>query len=327
MHGEEIWAVTAYFNPAGYRSRLANYRLFRSALGIPLLTVEHSISGAYELADYDADILLRVSSTDVLWQKERLLNHAFEQLPECARYVAWLDCDVMFKRGDWYASLPSILQRVAVAQCYSDLVDLGANERPEADGRRRTRNGRSVAWIYRSSRRAPSARWTTETLRAASPGGAWAARRDVIQALGLYDAMILGGGDRAFSCACFGIPDEEVTLARMKGRRAQHYRVWAEHVYSRVRGSVGVVPGTLYHLWHGPLSQRNYLKRHEDLAVAEFDPERDLRIGPSGAWEWSDEASASLRALVARYFQMRDEDAASCTRPTDSGWISESARL
>jgi hypothetical protein len=45
-----MWALTTYFNPVRYKRRLSNYRIFRSKLDIPLVTVELSFDGEFELA-------------------------------------------------------------------------------------------------------------------------------------------------------------------------------------------------------------------------------------------------------------------------------------
>ena len=37
-----LWAITCYFNPVGYRRRLENYRMFRQRLKVPLVAVELS---------------------------------------------------------------------------------------------------------------------------------------------------------------------------------------------------------------------------------------------------------------------------------------------
>src|SRR2546429_9079813 len=34
-----LWAITCYFNPMGWRRRLANYHAFRRRLSLPLITV------------------------------------------------------------------------------------------------------------------------------------------------------------------------------------------------------------------------------------------------------------------------------------------------
>ena len=66
-----MWAITSYFNPVGYRRRLSNYRTFRADLAVPLVAVELSFDGRFELTDDDADILIQLSGGAVLWQKDR----------------------------------------------------------------------------------------------------------------------------------------------------------------------------------------------------------------------------------------------------------------
>ena len=64
MTAPGLWAITSYFNPIGYRRRLANYRAFRARLSVPLLAVE--LTGP-ELTDADAEIILRVPHGAVVW--------------------------------------------------------------------------------------------------------------------------------------------------------------------------------------------------------------------------------------------------------------------
>ena len=85
-----LWAITAYFNPAGFHNRLRNYRVFRENLGAPLVAVEFSHEGRFELCATDADILLQIAGGDVMWQKERLLNLALASLPSDCTHVAWI---------------------------------------------------------------------------------------------------------------------------------------------------------------------------------------------------------------------------------------------
>src|SRR5215203_6717152 len=76
-HGAQpLWAITSYFNPMRYGRRLANYRLFREHLPLPLITVELSFGGQeeFDLREGEADVLIQLRGRDVLWQKERLLT-------------------------------------------------------------------------------------------------------------------------------------------------------------------------------------------------------------------------------------------------------------
>ena len=82
-----MWALTTYFNPVRYKRRLSNYRTFRGNLHIPLVTVELSFDGEFELTRNDADVLIQLSGGAILWQKERLLNIAIKVDPErCQKF-------------------------------------------------------------------------------------------------------------------------------------------------------------------------------------------------------------------------------------------------
>lgn len=89
-----MWVITTYYNPVRYKRRLSNYKIFRANLGVPLVTVELSFNGQFELTEKQADILIQISGGAVLWQKERLLNVALQALPSSCHKVAWLDCDI-----------------------------------------------------------------------------------------------------------------------------------------------------------------------------------------------------------------------------------------
>jgi hypothetical protein len=305
-----VWALTTYYNPAGYRRRLLNYKEFKKRLNVPLLTVELSTSGSYELSESDADILVRVPANSILWQKERLLNVGIEKLPPEARFVAWLDCDVIFHDGDWFRKVPSVLESMLITQCFSDFIDLPKDILPESLEVMPEPDGHSVAHLVSSGLwsiedfRPP----TTIEVRYGAPGLAWAGRREVIQSLGFYDAMILGSGDRALASAAYGRFDDAIFTARLSPERARHYLRWAEPFYAQVQGRVGVIEGRLFHLWHGDLEDRRYLQRHKDLAQLNFDPNSDIRIGKDGPWEWTTTSSKKVRDLVRDYFKSRHED-------------------
>ena len=94
--GNDLWAITCYFNPMRYQRRLANFRIFRDRLQLPLVAVELAYGQEFELQAQDAEILIQLRDGAVLWQKERLLNIALQALPSSCHRVAWLDCDIFF---------------------------------------------------------------------------------------------------------------------------------------------------------------------------------------------------------------------------------------
>src|SRR2546421_3462219 len=118
-HGKELWAITCYFNPAGYRRRLANYRVFRERLAVPLVAVELAYGPNFELDQNDADILVQLRGHDVMWQKERLLNLALRALPRDCKNLVCLDCEIVFATTDWPEHVSRLLRRYAILQPFS----------------------------------------------------------------------------------------------------------------------------------------------------------------------------------------------------------------
>nr|HNI28253.1 hypothetical protein [Leptospiraceae bacterium] len=65
-----LWAVTSYYNPAGFRIKKNNYLLFSESLkkqGVPLITMEMA-EGASGLEDNK--YTYTIQGKDILWQKE-----------------------------------------------------------------------------------------------------------------------------------------------------------------------------------------------------------------------------------------------------------------
>jgi hypothetical protein len=308
---KSMWAVTAYYNPARFKRRLANYRLFRANLCLPLVAVELSFDGHFELTDDDADVLIQISGGAVLWQKERLLNLAVKSVPSEVENVAWIDCDVVFERQDWVNEVESQLEMNNVVQPFSEVVDL----KPDGHLSNLTElssTGHSLVSLINGDARAQfdAAPWggTTRSItRSYVTGIAWAARRSILEEHGLYDAMIIGGGDRAMLHAMYGQFDKETELHHLNKSQEEHYLKWAQPYYRDVAGKVGHVSGRVYHLWHGEFINRNYSNRHRLFADFDFEPETDLVVGHNGAWRWA-RPRPELESFLTNYFIGRAED-------------------
>jgi len=305
-----LWVITSYFNPAGYASRLRNYGIFRANLRYPLATVEMSLNGRFALLKRDAEIVLQITGGDMLWQKERLLNLVLRSLPQECDKVAWVDCDVIFQNKDWAMHTDQAIEEYCLVQPFRERCNLTREARvlampmgpfdstSEAVARKIVM-GTALPEDFRQSN-APLSRRTTAGL-------AWAARRDLITAHGLYDACILGSGDRAILCAAMGWFAYGVEAVGMRGRQIDHYLAWAEPFHKAVRGQVGFVEGLVFHLWHGDFTDRKYAERHEGLSRFDFDPYEDIALAPSGCWRWA-RGKSELHQYVKEYFESRKED-------------------
>jgi hypothetical protein len=303
--------VTSYFNSMKSHRRLTNYRAFRSRLDAPLLTVELSFDGQFELTSADADRLIQLSGGDVMWQKERLLNIALGAVPDDVENVAWIDCDVVFESRNWPQAATKALKSVSIIQLFSEVryLDRFSTDRldfntiPELvrlSAGSQLLNGefKDVCLVRPVSADAPKVPWPAN-------GFAFAAKKSIICDSKFYDHGVLDGNDILFLCAIYG--EFEIAMERLKHNEMQrrHYLEWARRAQESFGGRVGYIPGTIYHLWHGNLVNRNYMGRHE--LMAGFDPDRDIQQAPNGVWLWSDPHS-ELARNVKDYFRSRKED-------------------
>ncbi len=313
LHAQPLWAITSYFNPMRYRRRLANYRSFREHLAVPLLTVELSYSAEeedFELGEDEAEVLVQLRGRDILWQKERLLNVGLGALPSDCRKVVWLDCDVIFEGDGWLEEVSRLLDDFLLVQPYSRVhylprglslgeARLAAAEFSLSSVASEIASGLSThACLNRTSQRRVQDMYST--------GFAWAARRELLDEHGFYDACIMGGGDYAIAAAAYGVFDEVMRTFSMNERQREHYLAWAKPYYGSV-GRVSFAGYELFHLWHGEMRSRRYRERHEELGRFRFDPYEDIAIDENGCWRW-DSDKPQMHEYFKEYFASRRED-------------------
>lgn len=304
----DLGIVTSYFNPCGFKVRLANFERFVApilASGIPLVIVEarfdDDTSGEGLLpARYQT---VRVQARDVMWQKERLLDLGTAWLPGHCTKFAWLDADILFEDPDWAVATSALLETAVVAQPFSDVVRLSRGFTAPREG---DDSFRSFAAVYAED---PSILRHGKFELHGHTGFAWAARRDVFARHGFYDACIAGSGDHMMAHTFAG-DWESPCIGRIVGRGGRHlahFRRWSRTIHADIGARLSCVPGRLLHLWHGTMENRRYMQRNKELFELAFDPRADIRISKTGCWEWASE-KPELHAWARRYFVERRED-------------------
>lgn len=305
---DDFWTITAYFNPCRYVTRKVNFERFAACLkatSASLLVVELVLDhGEFELGnEYN---VLRLRGGAVMWQKERLLNIAAAHLPVSCKKVAWLDGDVLLD-DDWPQKAAAALDCYHVVQPFRSCVRLppGHIDWP-ADG---AQPAIAIESFAAACARAPCLARDVESPLHGHTGFAWAARRELFEHVGLYDACLTGSGDHLMAHVFAGALDS-VCIPAMIGvghRYAAHFARWAAEADRMVGGSLGFVEGRARHLWHGDRADRRYRQRNQEFKTFDFDPDRDLRRGANGVWEWAD-ASVQIRAWASAVFVSRNED-------------------
>jgi hypothetical protein len=245
-----------------------NYGAFRACLRAPLVTVELGY-GEYELDPADAEVLVRLPGRDRLWQKGALT----ELPPEC-HGVVWLDCDVAFFNDGWPELTLKALERWPLVQPFDAFHQIALSDScdPEIPLGRVPDTTGSLASRMLDGSVPPSIFSSIGSSRrfAYAPGFAWAARRDVVEDIGLYDALILGCGDKAMASAAYGRFDDTVGAYRMSEPHANR------------------APYTGFERFG-------------------FDPRTDVAVDKQGAWRWASD-KPGLQRYVAESLRDRCHD-------------------
>lgn len=307
-----IWAITAFFNPAGYRTKRSHFERFAAGLrrqGLALLVAAlDRTDGQGELALDSADQILRVRSDAILWHKERLLNLALAALPPACDKVVWLDADVLFERDDWVAATAAALDDVPIVQPFSQACWLpqGATSAAGLEFAPGLGAGHFMPGMGRvMSRKTNHEEALASYFTHGHTGFAWAARRALLETTGFFDELILGGADTAMARAMYSAaPFHDIELSPALASSLQR---WREAFHDQVRGRVGHIGGRLLHLWHGELQARRYTERAQILVEHNFDPRADIALDEQGCWRWASD-KPELHGAVAAYFSSRRED-------------------
>jgi hypothetical protein len=303
----EIVAITTYFNPCRYRTRRANYDVFMEGMrasGVPCITVECAFPGQeFELPDSIGVIKIRAES--LLWQKERLLNLAASWLPPECKYVAWLDCDILFDNPEWGDDLVAVLKQHKVAQLFETCVRLGPDGKPDYE---------PIAHSFAAVTTADQThlRHGTRYDLHGHTGYGWAMRREIFDEVGLYEAAVSGSADHFMAHAIYGHYGFCVENAlKHDPRQIIHLKDWGDRFHALVDGSLGVVRGNIRHLWHGDTVNRRYFLRMHEITDLGFNPHTDLSSPPGKPLEWAPGMKKQgLRDYFINYFAMRREDEA-----------------
>lgn len=296
-----FWGITAFFNPLGSQTRVANLCDFAECArsqGLKLLVVELTNHGRSGLgAVGDKHITLRGGA--LCWQKERLLKVGLDNLPQDCTKVAWLDADILFDNYRWIYDAEVALERYPLVQLFESVYNEGQPQSGAVALRQRVSPapGRTVRKISDGS----------FDCLTGKTGYAWAARRSMLAETGFYDRCIIGAGDAVMAWAAYGQiwPGEHYAPDVFSSEQLDDIREWARRFYSQVRGEVGFVPGAIHHLDHSSTEGRDYKNRPFILKRHDFSPAQDIReIG--GVWHW-DSPKYEMHQEIREYFIRRQD--------------------
>jgi hypothetical protein len=280
--------------------------------GVSLTFVETQFGDRpFAFADFSKHIrYIGTRANTPAWSKESAINVGIKALPDDAKYVAWIDTDIEFRRKDWAIETVEQLQIMPVVQPWSEALDLGPKGEVMSVNRRYVQTSFGWVWVERGD----VLNWrgkqpTGENYPFPHPGYAWAARMDFLNDVGLLlDFSVLGSADHQMAFGMLGHADHVIRGLSTPSYQL-HVKAWCDRAYRACQGHVGYVAGRIEHQFHGEKSKRKYIERQEILRRHGFDPLTDLHRNRYGIVELSDNGKPQFYRDCWAYMSQRDEDA------------------
>lgn len=304
---EKLYILTCISNPSGYASRGHLYHKFKEYVekepNAILYTAEMIYEGQqYTVTEDNNPRHLQLIGEDKIWSKEDLLNLLRKTLPEDAKYIAWIDADVVFSRSDWVEATIEKLKSFDIVQMFSECRDLYPDYTTIPNSVFRGIVHQSVSNPNFSMQDGYGKQRTGHT------GYAWACTVEAWDKTdGLIDFSIMGSADYQMACALLG----NVVASTYDKSYSQDYTDALIQWQSKASGlSVGYVDGLCLHNYHGKKSDRGYGTRWKVLVDLEFSPTRDLIRNKDRILTLNKDSDKyeELKQELLSYFASRKED-------------------
>ena len=270
-HSEAV-IVSCFYNPQNSPYRLLAFqKWYRSIRHLNHRVIECLIGPDAKKQLPDSPYISTIQTESLLWHKESLLNKVFSELPDDYRYIFWVDADVLFSNDRWLLDGVEALQTANIIQPFEYCIHMERNQlRPDfdVDAYRATVNdpARRHKSMWRSfcANHLDGLSSDLNYDRHGHVGFAWAARREVLDKVPLYDKALIGGSDHilAHAAAC-QVPHP--CISKSFTDNLEEVLAWSRAFCAACDGQVGYVPGDLYHIWHGDIANRQYLQRIKDF--------------------------------------------------------------
>ena len=315
-HSEAV-IVSCFFNPQNSPYRVKAFKKFYESIKHLNYRIIECVIGDddRQLDVYNDPNISVVYTQNVLWHKEALLNKVISELPKKYKYVFWVDADVIFTNNDWVVDGVKALQTANIIQPFELCVHLSKDlDKPSfvlpliEDNPTPNKYNNSV-WRSFCSNYSKNVNWGSEDYNThGHVGFAWAARREVLEACPLYDRALIGGADHIIAHAAAGQINHKC-IAKSFTENIDEVNEWSRKFYNVVQGKIGYVKGNLYHIWHGDINKRQYLKRIQDFTPTTKEIVHKDKNGLYITKKGDDE-------YVKKYFQHRE-----VSRNTDDNFL------
>ena len=273
-HSEAV-IISCFFNPqkSPYRTK-AFQKFYEDIKHLNHLIVE-CVIGNNEPQLPSSDNIQTIYSESFLWHKEACLNYAISRLPKKYKYVFWIDADVIFTNKKWLTDgVKKLKSGFNIIQPFEFCVHLEQDKlRPSYSALKammqylpnqyNSKVWRSFSATYEKfSELSASIDYNTYS----HVGFAWGAKREVLEQCKLYDKGLVGGADHIIALGAVGKLNH-LSIRKSFTENLDEIYIYQKKLFEATLGKVGYIEGNLYHIWHGDIEKREYLKRIQDFTL------------------------------------------------------------
>lgn len=276
----DMAVILVYFNPAKSFRILQNLLLVKNMLdvaNIPYFIAELAfMTREFEIPA--ASNVYHYRSTSYMFYKENLVNVALSRIPPEYTKLCLMDADIIFEDPSWYSIISKTLDTANVCKPF-----------------------RKGYWLKANFCIDP-----VRTVGSDHNGYIWAVRREWFSTRGFFDMDPLGSGDLFFAIS---VSSTHATLdSRYAGLQAEYDKYLAKGAPTSVENA----ELTLYHLYHGGYTNRQYgrrdailadiLKKYDAVSIDQITERRD------GMLVWRSDCEEYANAAILKQFIDRDDD-------------------
>ena len=234
------------------------------------------------------------TETAPLWHKENMINLGVKYLlPPNWKALAWVDADIEFESSHWALDTLKLLNGGKdFVQLFTHCIDMDFNKQIlntfTGFGYQYNKNfikGNGINYWH--------------------PGFAWACNRNAYDKMGrLFQEGILGSGDNII-CNTFINKAPE----NLKKGMSNEYINFVKQVQDKMEGiTLGYIPGTIRHFFHGKKVNRKYYDREDILIKYQYNPYTFIEYNSIGLIIPTKDCPKEFLQDILDYFKGRNED-------------------
>jgi hypothetical protein len=268
---ENLYLILPYYNYFNNIYREKNLKIFlkeySNIKNLKIILIEGIFNNQNALEDY-SNTLWKHIKYDVpqrIWIKENLINLAIKKhLPQRAKYICWLDADILFTNHDWVNQTIGLLKKYDIIQMFDRVLDLNKDTYDLSSKEDVIKS--NYSYIYKL---------INQNDQNGHTGFGYAINRKFYKKINkLLDYNIIGSGDSIIGKSA-GQSLSKEQIFKKHNLNAIYSLKYANELYEYYNKfknvKISFLDSYIIHFWHGSWDSKKYVSRHKILQKYNFD--------------------------------------------------------